>query len=165
MLKYSKCCFYSLTLSNFVYWHHSLMIPQYHRQFDVFIVAVCGSAVSPGMPHELTFLTLWDAWYGHTQHQVENSGIGSIEKLPGNNRGTTAEVTKPAINVHKTHWNFSWHLMQQSGSAIMSLPQLHNTNTLLPDSVAESLASSTCSRSPSINSTSVDRSVPSAVTV
>ena len=34
---------------------------------------------------------------------VENSGIGSIEKLPGNNRGTTAEATKPAINVHKTH--------------------------------------------------------------
>jgi len=46
------------------------MIPQYHRGSDVFMVAVCGSAVSPGMPHDLTFITLWDVRYGHPQHQT-----------------------------------------------------------------------------------------------
>ena len=37
------------------------MIPQYHTESDVFMVAVCGSTVSPGTPYVLTFLTLWDA--------------------------------------------------------------------------------------------------------
>ena len=46
------------------------MIPQYHRESDVFVVAVCGSAVSPGMPHDLTFITLWEARYGQTQYQT-----------------------------------------------------------------------------------------------